>query len=107
MYWGAQSSSTPPNATQVQAQSSSRQNPANDVSVNFVPFNSAPQYCFAAIPTAYPKTKWFDTAINNGNIGSPDDLFATFGTVTISGVSYTIYMTQYQTQFAESTLLQA
>ena len=73
--------------------------------MDWTSFNAAPKFCWACVPTAYPKTKWFDTISNQGNIGGPSDLFTTYGTITISAISYTIYMTQYATQFAESTLL--
>lgn len=107
IYWGAQSSSTPPNSGQAVSQSTNSQNPSGDVVADFTSFNGSPQYCWVCIPAAYPKTKWFDTVINQGTIGGGGDLFTTFGPITISAVSYTIIMTQYQTQFSETTAFKA
>ena len=106
IYVGAQSGSTPPTSGVVTGGTITSQSPSGNVNANFVPFNATPQYCWCAIPAAYPKTKWYDTAINNGNIGGVSDLFTIVNTVTISAVSYSVYMTQYATQFVESTQFQ-
>lgn len=109
IYVGAQSSSTPPNSAAILAGTLTTQNAALDVNANWVPFNATPQYCWVAIPTSHPKTKWQDTVNlpNHGNIGSPSDLFDAPTSVTLSGTPYLLYFTTFQTQFANNVAMQA
>lgn len=104
IYYGAHVSSTPPNAGEVSGSANFTQNGALDVPIDWTSFSpSGPLYCWAAIPdggSSYLKHKWVVIAgINEGNIGSPTDLFGAPTQVTISGVVFNVYFTNYATQF--------
>lgn len=70
-----------------------------------VPFNPVAEYMWFAIPaTSTSKTKWYVNALNNGNIGSPSDLFWAESIVSIDSpsaywawVNYKIYIANYVT----------
>lgn len=62
----------------------------------------SPEYLWVAIPNlgpAYNKTDWYESALNNGNIGTPADLFDAPTIVNISGQDYYVWITTYQTAF--------
>jgi hypothetical protein len=112
IYYSAQSSATPPDATAIALGASFTQNGALDVPVDWTSFNATPLYCWVAIPdgvSAYIKHKWVVIAgVNEGNIAYTTDLFG-IGTPptpvpyvsqqTVGGVLYNVYFTNYQTQF--------
>lgn len=80
----------------------------SDISVDWTPFNSSPQYCWVAIPyteSSQIKNHWYVNTINQGNIGS-SELFSIVQTVTINGVNYSVFITNYQTQFNDVCLMQ-
>jgi hypothetical protein len=71
-----------------------------------IDFNStSDDYIWFAIPsTSTSKTKWYISALNNGNIGGGSDLFPSATVLSIdsptvlwNGVSYKIYISNYQT----------
>jgi hypothetical protein len=104
IYYSAQSSATPPNASAVAAGATFSQNGAIDVPIDWTSFNSAPLFCWAAIPAlggTYPKNYYYMTSINNGHIGDVTDLFPAPTQVTISSIVYNVYFTSYPTQFTD------
>lgn len=108
VYYGAKATGTLPTQSEILAATSSTQNGAFDVTADWTPFNSTPQFIFFAIPdngAAYEKNKWFVDSLNNGNIGTPDDLFGALGTVTVSSVVYSVGISNYVTQFSAVCLL--
>ena len=73
-----------------------------------VPFNSlSDDYIWFAVPSSSPtKTSWYETALNNGAIGGsvsvagnlfPDFDFLSVTTVKWAGVSYEVYISNFQT----------
>lgn len=71
-----------------------------------IPFNnSTAQYLWVAHATAYTsKTKWFVTALNNGNIGNPTDLFGAIQTTNVNSpdgfwntINFKVYISNYTT----------
>jgi hypothetical protein len=107
-FWGV--SSTSLTAAQIAVLVSSGDVAANKVvesSANTlsVTFGASAQYLWFAHPTSSTtKTKWYNTVINNGSIGSPTDLFGASATQAFnsslsywSGVSYRVYVSNYAT----------
>ena len=107
-FWGV--SSTSLTAAQIAVLVSSGNAAANKVvesSANTlsVTFGASAQYLWFAHPTSSTtKTKWYNTVINNGNIGSPTDLFGASTTQAFdsaqfywAGVSYRVYVSNYAT----------
>ena len=71
-----------------------------------VPYNNvSAQYLWVAyLAVNTTKTKWFNTALNNGNIGLPTDLFGAVQTVNVnspnsywSGISFKTHMSNFTT----------
>jgi hypothetical protein len=71
-----------------------------------IPFNNGTaQYLWVAHAAAFTsKTKWFVTALNNGNIGLPTDLFGAIQTALVnspnaywSSISFKMYISNYTT----------
>jgi hypothetical protein len=85
--------------------SSLQANGSLDVTIPYQDFNSAvPRYAGIAIPDlslSHNKNKWFVDIINQGNIGTPTDLFGAPITVSVNGVDYLVWSTNYKTQFAD------
>lgn len=82
-------------------------NGEQDVPVPWYQGATLPQYCWVAIPNRtanHIKNKWYVDILNNGNIGAPTDLFGPPDTVSVNGVDYLFWITQYQTQFTATCL---
>ena len=107
-FWGV--SNAPLTAAQIAGLVSSGNAAANKVvasSANTLPvtFGASAQYLWFAHPTSSTtKTKWYNTVINNGSIGSPTDLFGASATQAFdsaqfywAGVSYRVYVSNYAT----------
>jgi hypothetical protein len=71
-----------------------------------VPYNNgSAQYLWVAhLAVDTTKTKWFNTTLNTGNIGTPTDLFGAVATVNVnspnsywSGISFKTYVSNYTT----------
>lgn len=110
IYIGSAGAGTTPTQSQILAGNSSQQNGAFNVLADWTSLTSGgPTYCFFAIPdtdAAHEKNKWFVDTLNNGNIGTPDDLFGALATVVVDGVNYSVGITNYQTQFTNICQLQ-
>lgn len=94
-YWGWKGDNTVLTPTQIIASpySSTFANGAK-VIANYMT-NSEPQYLWMAEPLSQPaKTKWYGDVLNNGNIGTDQDLFD----VPVASGGYRFYITVYQTQ---------
>lgn len=111
IYIGVQSSPTPPNAVAVAAGTASSQNGGADVTADWTGLTSGgAQYCWFAIPNnggTYFKTKWYVDSFNNGAIGGPTNLFGNYTQVTVDAIVYNVSISNYETQFSASCLLQA
>jgi hypothetical protein len=86
------------------AGSSLQANGALDVDIPWHTGSTGPQYCWVAIPNlsaAHNKNKWFVDIINQGSMGATTDLFGAPQTVSVLGVDYLVWETNYQTQFAQ------
>lgn len=107
-FWGV--SSVPVTAADVAALVAGGSGSSNKVVVSsantlIVTFNASAQYLWFAHPaSSTAKTKWYNTVINNGNIGSPSDLFGASATQPFSsaegywsGISYRVYVSNYAT----------
>jgi hypothetical protein len=109
IYYGTKSSGSTPNQTEILAGSTTSQDGSLDVSIDWTSLTaSTPVFCWFAIPalgTAYDKNKWFNTIINQGNIGDPSDLFGAPATVSVSSQNYYVWITNYATQFTNATQL--
>lgn len=84
-------------------------NGALDVEIPWHTGATGPQYCWVAIPNlsaSHNKNHWFVDIINQGNIGLATDLFGAPQTVSVSGVDYLVWETNYQTQFSSICKLQ-
>lgn len=110
VYLLAKGTSTTPTESQILAGLTSTQDETHDVTADFTSFSSTPQYCFVAIKrngTPSIKNKWVyatnPSSLNN--IGTSDDLIGVSVTVSVSGVNYDVYPTNYPTQFAEPIIL--
>jgi hypothetical protein len=70
---------------------------------------STPMWCWFAIPsTSTSKTKWYETAVSNGDIGgtgtNPFNAFSSQNiNLYINGVSYKIYAGGYKTAYSNNT----
>ena len=70
-----------------------------------VTFNASNQYLWMVHPAIYTtKTKWYNTALNNGNIGSGSDLFGVVNTQAVnsatnlwSNINYKCYISSFST----------
>lgn len=88
--------------------SSFNANGALDVTIRWDLIQSSPETCWVAIPNLSPthnKNKWFVDIINQGNMGSPTDLFGASQTVSVAGVDYLLWVTEYPTEFADPCIL--
>ena len=104
VYYGAQSSPTPPNAATILVSSFLNLDASLDVPIDWQPFNASPQYCWFAIPNfgaAFNKNQWFVDTINQGAIGGLSNLFGDPTHVTVLGIDYFLWITNYQTQFVQ------
>lgn len=102
-YVGQNDTGTAPNSSAILAGLSSTQNETADVNANWTSFNATPHYLWFAIKVNgvnSAKNKWQETVSNYGSIGTGDDLFGALTTVTVSGTSYYVGITNYATQFA-------
>lgn len=109
VYVLAKSGSTTPTEGEILAGEVSVQDETADVIVDHTTFNSSPLYCFVAIKrngTNSIKNKWVygtnPSSLNN--IGTVDDLWNASVTVSVSGVNYDVYPTNYATQFSETLI---
>lgn len=108
VYFGAKLSASSPTELEIISASSLVTDAGNDVSINFNPFNLNPQYLWFAIPARtldHNKNRYYFSAINQGNIGGASNLFGSPDTVSISGMPYLVWITNYATQTAEPCLL--
>lgn len=108
IYVGAKATSAIPNESEILLGNFSSQNGSLDVTADWTPFNSSPQYLWWAIPDlglVYQKDSWYESILNNGNMGNPGDLFETISTVNVGGQDYLVGITAYQTQFFTTCLL--
>lgn len=103
-FWGTVSGGGKPTANQALINSWTKvvANSNGTITINF---SSASNdwLRFATPATSNTKTTWYENALNNGNIGSPSDLFGALSTVSIdsptslwSGVNYKIYISNFQ-----------
>lgn len=109
VYVLAKSGSTTPTSGEILAGEVSVQDETADVIVDLTSFNASPLYCFVAIKrngTNSIKNKWaYETNPSSlNNIGTVDDLWNASVTVSVSGVNYDVYPTNYATQFAENLI---
>lgn len=97
-------SNTAPTADQALIDSGTKVVGSSTGTIN-VTFGAVNQYLWFAIPqSSADKTKWYVDAINQGNIGTPTDLFNNDVIVPINsptglwtGVNYRIYLSNYAT----------
>lgn len=83
-------------------------NGANDVYVQWLTITPTPKYCWIAIPNKTPshnKNYYFMDVINQGNMGSPTDLFGAPQAITVNGAPYLVWSTNYLTQFTKTAVL--
>lgn len=83
-------------------------NAANDVPVFWFEGATGPEYCWVAIPNqgaAFQKNKWFVDIINQGDMGSPSDLFGAPITVSVNGTDFLVWDSNYKTQFSKVCIL--
>lgn len=110
IYIGTNTTGFTPTQSQILAAVSSTQNGALNVNADWISQTAAaPVFCFFAIPdggAAFEKNKWFVDVLNNGNIGSPSDLFGALTVVNVSGNNYSVGITNYATQFVGVCQLQ-
>lgn len=108
IFFGALPDGSTPTEGEILAGSSDTVNGEVDVEVDWTPFNGSPQFLWVAIPDhggTHEKFFWFVDALNQGNIGSPSDLFDAPATVSVSGVNHLVYITTFATQFDDPCLL--
>lgn len=77
-------------------------NAALDVSLSWGAPNGVPKYYWLAIPANSPahlKNRWYESPINNGQMGTVNDLFDAPSTVVVNGINYHVWITVYQTEF--------
>lgn len=104
IYYGFQDVSTTPNEAYILANSSAFFGVAND-DVSCLWSNQAdPRYYFLAIPvdTDSDKNYWYESALNQGNMGSLSDLFGASATVEVDGVDCYVWVTNYPTEFEDN-----
>lgn len=108
VYYGSKVSSTPPTVLEILSSQSYFTDGANNVQIDWRPFNVSPQYLWFAIPartTNHNKNYYYFTQINQGNIGGGLNLFGSPETITINGLSYYLWISNYATQTTEVALL--
>lgn len=103
VYYGTKADFGNPNSSAVAAGSTLSANADGDVTIDWSTLTaSAPIFCWFAVPdrSAALKNTWTDTVngLNTGGIGTEDELFGPYTTVTISGNPYKVSATQYATQ---------
>jgi hypothetical protein len=97
-FWGVKDTAGALSEATIEAGSSGTFTNNAQVDANFTS-NILPKYLWVAIPVAQPlKTKWYVSVLNNGNIGTPDDLFD--APVTVG--AYRFYITNYPTAITEA-----
>jgi hypothetical protein len=104
IYYGAKGTAPPPDAPTILAGSSTGQDATLDVTIDWRPFNASPQYIWFAIPNVGPvanKNQWYVDTVNQGAIGGLSNLFGDPTHVTVSGLDYFVWITNYQTQFVQ------
>jgi hypothetical protein len=100
IYFGIAPDSDPLIASDVLAGNSSAQDPTGTINIDWTgltEFN--PAFIWFAIKAPNTKTHWATSIFNNGNIGTPDDLFGAPVLLNVSGQNYNVYLSNYQTQF--------
>jgi hypothetical protein len=83
---------------------STQVNALNDVYIPWYIGATNPEYCWVAIPnigTASQKNQWYVDIVNQGNMGSPSDLFGAPITVSVNGADYWVWDSNYKTQFSK------
>jgi hypothetical protein len=99
-YWGFKDTSAALTQSEIELGSSGTFADGAQVNANYIS-NPDPKYLWVGIPAAQPlKTKWYVSVLNNGNIGTPDDLFG--APVTVG--SYKFYITNYPTAITEAVV---
>lgn len=97
-------SNTIPSVSQSTINSGTKVVASSNSTIN-ITFNATVQYLWFAIPTtSTAKTRWFVDTLNQGNIGTPTDLFGAPTVFNInsptglwSNVSYRMYISNFQT----------
>lgn len=92
------------NEAYILASSSLQADGALDVNIPWHTGATGPQYCIVAVPNRTAtsnKNHWFVDIINQGSMGGVTDLFGAPQTVSVSGTDYLVWITNYQTQFAQ------
>lgn len=88
-------------------------NCALDVPIAWWVGQTIPQFCWVAIPNKTPdhnKNKWYVDVVNQGNIGSPTDLFGAPVTIMIdpnndnNEIEYLLWISNYETIFSTNCL---
>jgi hypothetical protein len=82
-----------------------------NITISFL--TSGSKYLWFATPaTSATKTTWFISSLNSGSIGGPSNLFASASTTTVtspnsywSGISYKIYISNYDTDTESDSML--
>jgi hypothetical protein len=107
LFAGASDSSSTPDESAILSGNIFYQNPVNPIIVNWTSFNSAPKYLWFAVPdvTGADKSTWYVDVLNNGNIGTSEDLFGASSVVNVDGTNYLVYITNYPTQFFANVLI--
>lgn len=111
IYYGVLDDGSAPILSEVTAGSTTSQNGAGDITINWAPLTSGgPKYAWFAIPNtsaAYVKNHWVDSSnsLNNGSIGTGDDLWGAPTQVTVSGTVYNVWITNYATAFTSTIVL--
>jgi hypothetical protein len=97
VYFGSKSTNTVSQAD-VAATSEYQVDPALPIVFDWRPYNTAPAFLWFATP--FHKTHWQDMSVllNNGGIGTIDDLFGPAAAITVNGQTLYLYVTMYQTQ---------
>lgn len=104
IYFGSSPDNHVLTGNEILAGSSSGQDPTGQLSLDWSAMSS-PAFLWFAIPVPNTKTQWYVSVINNGNIGTPDDLFGAPTVITVSGRDYNLYQSNYATQFTQICLI--
>jgi hypothetical protein len=101
-YFGTKSGASVPTALEIQAGRIVQYFNNNiEASVNYGVQSPTPVYYWVAVPNTTNYIRWEQSGLNQGLIG-PGELFDAPTTVTVGGIPYDVYITQYATQFVNN-----
>lgn len=77
-----------------------------NVTLNWGPLDGVPKYYWIAIAAGSLnriKNKWYESPLNNGDMGGISDLFGPPATVIVNGINYNVWITNFLTELTANS----